>query len=645
MNFYGADTAALREQATTFDACGKTMLERTSTLSSTVMSVAWAGPDAEALRQRWTEVEQQIRSAAEDLAARSQDLAEHAEEQDSASAADSGGRSDGPWWEKFGLPDLSHLFNDSASRLSDWIGMATKLADGISGPGLGSGNPLLAALDPGTGGPSGGGKSIYDVIDDLFGAAPTPTIDKYHGDYDNPEDEFDVTPGEGGRTVSKTLAGDSGSIEVTTDADGNTSAKVEITSPLVDVNGKVGSAEASFDLDVSSSGERKDNGDGTVTYTMTSELSAEARAELSAKNGILSGGLDANGGRTASTEYEVTVPEGTSLADAMAINPFDPSSIPSGANVTFSGSDTTAQGAGANVGVLGLDLASIGAQESNGEGTSTSVGRDAEGNLTVTTGPTSEMKSTVTAQLGTDDANVSIAQSGTSKDATFETGTFNDDAAGRRAYQDALLHGKFPDDAGDGVVNTYVERQQLRTVDVTGGGKLGPMSVEGTDNMLTQETITRTYSDGHVEKAEQWSPQGDASTNSVVRSEGSGREPTYVVTMDTSGSSAQIDSAYGVSPSGDRTSIVLTESEAATIRDHARAKQLVADDATSAETLSTLMRNDVNADATVRDLESNYAVANPDGSSEPVGGSYAAPGKAFDPETQAVRDGRIVDRR
>lgn len=649
MNFYGADTAALREQATTFDACGKTMLERTSTLSSTVMSVAWVGPDADALRQRWTEVEQQIRSAAEDLAARSKELTEHAEQQDAASAADSGGSSDVPWWEKFGLPDLSHLFNDSASRLSDWIGMATKLADGISGPGIGfgSGNPLLAAMDPGTGGPSGGnGKSMFDAIEDYFGTPPKPatTTDKYHGDYDNPEDEFDVTPGEGGKETTRTLDIAGKSVEYTTDAEGNHSTKVEFSKKLVDAHAGGGPASVDLEAEVSTSGEKKDNGDGTVTYTMTSELTAEAKAELKAKGGPISLSADSSEGAGTSTEYAVTVPEGTPMDQVLGITPFDPSSIPPGASVTFESSANRSSSDSGGAGVLGIDLVTVSGEHTSEAGHSTSVGRNPDGTLTVTTGPTDKMVGTGKVQLGPDAINVFLGTRDTDTSATFETSTFSDDSSGHSAYQDALIRGRFPKDAGDGVVSTYAEHQESHVKDSIEGWNVGGAGSESSQNWTRHDVITRTYPDGHQESAEQWLPMGDQSTNSVVKSDASDRPATFSVTLDSTGEGnpnramTEYEKEYGITP-GDRAGIRLTEDEAYQIRDNVDGQGAVPEGRSTGETISTLLNDNRDSDAGVDDLRSGYN-ANPNGG---IDATKPAPGAPFDPETQAVRDGKIVD--
>lgn len=606
------------------------MLERSSTLTSMVLSVSWVGPDADALRERWTEVERQIRAAAESLSALAEELAEHASEQDQASE-DDGGATAGSWWESLGLFSPRSAAVGLGSRVSDWLGgladaAGSLLPDGLDLSGPGSGNPFLAALDPGDGPRSPQAKEPYG------------------GEYDNPEDEFDATPGEGGQKTTVTLEGENGAVELSEDSEGNKSGKIEVTAPLVDAEGSTKGGELSYDLDLTSSGEYEDNGDGTVTYTITSELSEEAKAAIEARFGSLPVTAGASSGESSSSEYQVTVPEGTSLAEAMAINPYDPSSIPAGASVTFANSEKSSAGAEVGIGTLDGGGLSLGAETSNGEGTSTTMSRDDDGNLTVTSGPTSALDRSLTARLGTPDLNAHLSQSDSRAETTFETATFEDSPAGRRAYQEALSSGEYPSNTGDGVAETYTEHHRTRTVDVSGGVTIGPGAPEKSDNMFTHESITRTYPDGHRESAEQYLPHGESSTNSVVRSESTGRSPSYVVTMDTSDGSDRVESSYGVTPSGDRASVVLSESEAAVIADHARGKRMVPEDASDAEVLSMLMMNNPSADDSVFDLESNYAVVDSTGRSEPIGGDYSAPGRGFDPERQMVRDGKIVDR-
>ncbi|MGO1409719.1 MAG: hypothetical protein ACTHV2_15175 [Brachybacterium sp.] len=644
MNFYGADTEDLRSRARSFETCGRTMLEMTNTLNPTVMSASWTGRDAEDLRRRWSELELRIRDVAARTTALGGKLTEHAEEQDSTSAVDGGG--DGlSFRDLFGLPDVPSLIDNAASRSSDWIGIARDLAGAVSPGGPAGSDPLHAALAPGTGGRSEPPSSLKDLLEDILGQGAEPTIDTYHGDYDNPADEFDVKPGEGGRETSRTLDVGGKSVEYTTDADGTHSTKVTFSKPLLDATVGGGPASVDLEAEISTSGERKDNGDGTVTYTMSSELTAEARAELKGKAGPVSLSADSSEGVGASTEYSVTVPEDTPMDQVLGITPFDPSSIPPGATVTFASSESRSSGDGAGAGVLGIDLVTVSGEHTSEVGHSTSVGRNPDDTLTVTTGPTDKMVGTGKVQLGPDGLNVFIGRRGTDTDATFETATFADDASGRTAYQEALVGGRFPDDAGQGVVSTYAEYQESHVIDDVEGWQLGGAGSESSSNSTRHDVITRTYADGHEETAEQWLPMGDQSTNSVVESGASDRPSTYAIQLDTSGEAgahagtSAYEKEYGVAP-GERAGILLTEDEARTVRDNLAGDGAVPSDRGTGETLSILMNDDRGSEWALHDLKSGYH-ENPDGNGSDL--SKPAPGTPYDPETQSVRGGKIVD--
>src|SRR5690606_41545303 len=96
MSFYGADVAALRGLADTFQ-CESAKLEATtSALRAAVTSAPWAGPDAEALRARWHgEMEAALRAAATPLDAGAPKLRVQAGQQESASAVAGAGSSGG----------------------------------------------------------------------------------------------------------------------------------------------------------------------------------------------------------------------------------------------------------------------------------------------------------------------------------------------------------------------------------------------------------------------------------------------------------------------------------------------------------------------------------------------------------------------
>lgn len=90
--FFGADTEQLRAHA---DACQRnsgTLHDLIGTTSALIMSVQWTGPDADAFRELWaSEVRARLTESADALQSRSEELREHAEEQDVTSGGDGGG--------------------------------------------------------------------------------------------------------------------------------------------------------------------------------------------------------------------------------------------------------------------------------------------------------------------------------------------------------------------------------------------------------------------------------------------------------------------------------------------------------------------------------------------------------------------------
>lgn len=99
--FFGADTEQLRAQAEACQRSSGTLHDLIGTTSALIASVPWTGPDADAFRERWAaEVRARLTERADALQSRSEELREHAEEQDVASGGDGGGTTLPP----FGTP-------------------------------------------------------------------------------------------------------------------------------------------------------------------------------------------------------------------------------------------------------------------------------------------------------------------------------------------------------------------------------------------------------------------------------------------------------------------------------------------------------------------------------------------------------------
>lgn len=596
MSFWGSDTEQLRALADLGSRLLTALDERRTTLGRTVRTVPWHGGDAEGFQELWTHVESRWGVLHASALAACAELIDHADAQDEASDAQA---------------DASTVSAPAIGPLVD---------TGIHTPET-SGGPAVVN--------SAANKPPVDRQDEAPDGAS-----EHH---DNPEDELPTKAGSGGRTTTTTLETGTVTTEISEDADGNPSAKVTSTVPLIDVKGEHegtrGTVSAEVTRDVTVSGQAKDNGDGTVTYTLESGLSASEKAAIEAKRGISYGTAESS-----SDTYQVTVPKGTPLEKVIGINPYDPSSIPPGAAIVFSDEHTTSQEGS----VSPYPLTTLEGSRSHGEGTSTAVTREKDGSLSVMTGPTEKLNERLGVRLGDEKLNAHLSTSDTAKDSTFQVAKFSADQSGDRAYAEALASGRIPERTGPGVADAYTEQQSSRVVDVTGGATAGPLTHETTVNQFTRETVTRTYPSGHQETAEQWLPQGDSHRASVVESHSSGRPPTYVVTTP-AGDPEVLSREYGASaPRGNDSSILLTQQEADRIAEGAKAWRRVPQDASTAEALSIITSTSRTSDDAVRDMDT-YHNATIDSDGKPTGydSSAKAPGQVVDPNTHQVRDGKV----
>lgn len=152
--FFGADTEQLRAQAEACQRSSGTLHDLIGTTSALIASVQWTGPDADAFRELWaSEVRTRLSERADALRSLSEELREHAEEQDITSEGDGGGAATPP----FGSP------------------MPFPFPFPLPGPG-GNG--------PGGAGSGGPGDSPYFYGDEGYGTGNAAGDDRPVGDHD-----------------------------------------------------------------------------------------------------------------------------------------------------------------------------------------------------------------------------------------------------------------------------------------------------------------------------------------------------------------------------------------------------------------------------------------------------------------------------
>ena len=90
--FYGADTDQLRQHGTATRQGAEALIELTERVSAVIDAAAWVGTDADAFRAEWNgTLKPGLHTQAETLRGKGDQLDQHAEEQDQASAGDGGG--------------------------------------------------------------------------------------------------------------------------------------------------------------------------------------------------------------------------------------------------------------------------------------------------------------------------------------------------------------------------------------------------------------------------------------------------------------------------------------------------------------------------------------------------------------------------
>ena len=138
--FWGADTDALRTMGTVYSRRAEAISDLAALLASSIDSIEWIGEDADRFRADWSGV---VRPSLQDqeveLRQRARRLAQHADEQEAASAPDgplggfgggSGGGFGGGW-------------SSPGEFLRDLLGL---VGEALHGPGGGQGGPFAELL-------------------------------------------------------------------------------------------------------------------------------------------------------------------------------------------------------------------------------------------------------------------------------------------------------------------------------------------------------------------------------------------------------------------------------------------------------------------------------------------------------------------
>lgn len=563
MVLYGADTDQLRQLAENHRGCAQRMLEVSGRLTATITSVTWEGPDAEDFHRRWSELEAQIHGADERLRELGSELTDHAEQQDAAS-----------------------------SPASDAIrGFLDGLAAGLGG--------LAGGLLPGFASAAEAGLAIgQDGAGASTAAAITPDEFDHERGADSSETEVVITLPDG--------------TEITVGSEGDGTQTFAMNDPAkLEQKIDVGGLEVTHDIEVGREVEVKVNPDGSLTYTFTGTYEQGLEGAGESKY------IDMKVGTSTTTEslYSVTVPPGTSFTDALAINPFNPESIPPDASITVGTGVEQASSLDLTGKYRGLEVG-LGLEETVGSEVNTAISRDSEGSLSMLSGPTHMVRNDGTLSIGVDGAAFEMGTSHTNEHGVLEYAQYSNDAAGSTAYSNTLWADGYPSDTSvNGVTDRYTQTHTSTAMDSSVGVTIDKvLDVSRSHNTFADEVIHRSYPDGREEWAQQILPHGEGSGNSVYVHGGTGREAEYRMTLGDVppiGDSSATNTYWGHEHSGGDLAVSFTQDELATMREnrsawHGNPEQYTNEADYLASVVATASGQD--ADMVMQDLHRDYNV-------------------------------------
>ena len=192
-------------------------------------------------------------------------------------------------------------------------------------------------------------------------------------------------------------------------------------------------------------------------------------------------------------DYSVAMPEAAAqTCDPKTVNPFDPSSMPTGTVVKLDGSQFSSNEFKATFQHLALET-----KITDSTGVSVAMEKTGTNTVRVTAGPTEAIEAynavgvdfgVVSAKLGRTD-NLSSA---TLKTAEFDLST----AEGKAAYNDFLASGTLPSQNGKGISGVATVEKIDYSSQSSAGVSLGPIDLSFQGQKNTGASVVTTYPDG-----------------------------------------------------------------------------------------------------------------------------------------------------
>lgn len=231
---------------------------------------------------------------------------------------------------------------------------------------------------------------------------------------------------------------------------------------------------------------------GVTTYTITTRV-----ARTSANANLHVGRFSVGASYSEGTEvtYQVSMPEAEASPEAaMAINPFEPETIPVGTTVTMDSTQFQDSELETSFHVF-ANKSGISVEE----GVRLVITRVDADTVRVFTGPISALESNEFAGLDVGVASVGLLSSHNIREATLQSAEFDiSDPDGRSAFDDFVDGGELPEAEGDGVSNIQTITKFDSDFDNGIGGSIGPVDFEfgGDSSEISHVTVTNADGSG-----------------------------------------------------------------------------------------------------------------------------------------------------
>lgn len=330
----------------------------------------------------------------------------------------------------------------------------------------------------------------------------------------------------------------SGSVSVNPDA-GTTSlsGSIGFSKDVTNAKGR----GVSFGVNASATrvtGKKTEN--GVTTYNASTDVSVSLNAGVHSKQA----GVEIGHTEGIKSSFKVSMPEqAAKTTDLSGVNPFDPSSMPTGTVVKIDGSNYTTNEFKATFKNLAAQT-----KVTNASGTSLLVEKTGANSVRVTAGPTQAIDAYNGVGVDFGVASAMLGRADHLSGATLKTAQFDlSTTAGKAAFNDFIATGNMPADNGQGISGVKTIQKLDYSSQAKLDAKIGPFNIglDGAKN--TGNSVLVTEPDGTMTRTVNLQYSGNVPMTMSQKFDANGNEitsaRTYSYTIKTNKNTAQLINA------------------------------------------------------------------------------------------------------